>query len=146
VQLYLPLAATGSCTRVQNLVEIECHTFENTNGLVQFHEEKLVVVKFSCLAHQRLSKFGEDVLDVCEVGSCQELPRDLSPESLSVSHWLDGSQARFDIAEVFAKGPLRKRHIEKLISPGENTRIAVVPTNAHTEVVSTDEVHELSEH
>jgi hypothetical protein len=118
------------------------------SGPVQFHEEKLVVIKFSCLAHQRQSKFGEDVLDVCEVGSCQELPRNLTPESPSVSHWLDGSQARFDIAEVFAKGPLRKRYTEKLISPGETTRtaIAVVPTNAHTEVVSTDEVHELSEH
>ncbi len=52
--------------------------------------------------------------------------------------WLNGTQPRLDISQPFEKGQLCKCYAEKLIS--------TVSPNAPIEVVSRDEVYELSEY
>ena len=80
VQLYAPLAATESCQREHTQTEVDRHTVESTDGLVQFHEDALVEIEFSRPTDQRLSKVGEDASIVCAVRIGQRIPRNLSPE------------------------------------------------------------------
>jgi hypothetical protein len=134
MQLYRPFAVTQPRPRKQPQAEVDA--------------KRLIEIEFSRSADQLLSKLGEDSPVVCAVGIRQETPRNLSTEPRMVQLWLDGTQPRLDVSQPFAKGQLCKCYAEKLISTGEATRtaIATVSPNAPIEVVSRDEVYELSEY
>ncbi len=61
---------------------------------------------------------------------------------------LEGPQTRLDVAQAFAKGQLRERQAEKLVPTREaaRTTVSTVSPHARVEIVSWNEVHELSEH
>ena len=133
MQLYRPFAVTQLRRRKRPQAEVDA--------------KRLIEIEFSQSADQLLSKF-DDSLVVFAVGIRQGIPRNLSTEPRMVQLWRDGTQACLDVSQPFAKRQLCKCYAEKLISTGEATRtaIAIVSPNAPIEVVSRDEVYELSEY
>jgi hypothetical protein len=100
------------------------------------------------LTDQHLSEIGEDVPVVSAVGIGQRAPRDLATEARVVELGLECPQARLDVAQAFAKGELRERQAEKLVPTREaaRTTVSAVSPHARVEIVSWNEVHDLSEH
>jgi hypothetical protein len=88
---------------------------------------------------QHLSEIGEDVPVMSAVGIGQCAPRDLAPIAGVVELVFEGSQARLDVAQAFAKGQLRERHAEKLVPTREAARatVSTVPPHARVEFAIT---------
>ncbi len=148
VQLHGPFATTEPRPREQTQTEVDRGTVEGIDSLLQLHAEGFVGVKFPRSTDQHLSELGEDapVVDAVGIGQCA--PRDLAAEARMVELGLEGPQTRLDVAQAFAKGQLRERQAEKLVATREAARatVSTVSPHARVEIVSWNEVHELSEH
>jgi hypothetical protein len=95
-----------------------------------------------------LGKVGVDLPVVRRARVGQRAPRDLAAKTCVVQLGLQGTQARFDVPQVFAIGELRESQAQELVAAGKAAAatIAAILVDTSVELASRQKVHELREH
>ena len=94
--------------RKKREAQIDSHSIESVNRLIEFEPERFVAVKISGRCDQHLAKIGIDSPIAHGVGVSQGVARDETANTDVIKLGGLGSQACFDISKTLAIGELGK--------------------------------------
>jgi len=106
--------------------QIDGSGVQRIDGLVQLHAKWLVAIQRASLGNEHPREIGKDGPVAGFVGVRQRVARDQAAEAPVIKPPLR-AQTRFDLAQAFAPGELRKGQTQKLVATEEALHFVIAP-------------------